>query len=80
MPLEQNLILTQYFHSLFGHANFEGLKDVLRSRGEERDDDVISQFCRRLETSSGLQLTAASLRAYDARIQRTRRRTATAPR
>lgn len=28
MPIEQNLIPTQYFRSLFGHASFEGLKDV----------------------------------------------------
>jgi len=39
MPLEQNLILAQYFHSLFGHANFEGMKTVLRSCSEERGED-----------------------------------------
>lgn len=68
MPLEQNLILTQYFHSLFGHANFEGLKTLLRNCGEERDEEGVSKFCRRLETGGGLQLTQEALHAYDARI------------
>ena len=68
MPLEQNLILAQYFHSLFGHANFEGLKTVLRTCSEERDEDGISQFCRVIEAGANLHLNKAALRAYDARI------------
>jgi len=68
MSLEQHLILARYFHSLFGASNFEALKELLRTCPEERDEDGVSQFCRRLMTCSGRRITSGDLVAYDARI------------
>lgn len=68
MALDQYLILARYFHSLFGASNFEGLKELLRTCPEERDEEGVSQFCRRLLTQHGLQIPHELLKDYDSRI------------
>ncbi|MEW6669769.1 MAG: DEAD/DEAH box helicase family protein [Thermodesulfobacteriota bacterium] len=68
MALDQYLTLARYFHSLFGAPNFEGLKDLLRTCPEERDEEGISQFCRWLLSSHGLQIPHETLKGYDSRI------------
>jgi len=68
MSLDQHLILSRYFHSLFGVDSFESLKDLLRTCSEERDEEGMSSFCKRLRTFSGLQIAPELMAAYDMRI------------
>jgi len=68
MSLDQHLILSRFFHSLFGVESFEGLKNILRTCPEERDEEGVSQFFKQLKICSGLQIAPALLAAYDVRI------------
>jgi hypothetical protein len=67
--LQQRLVLHRYVCSLFGYADFRGLREKLHDLKEGWAEDGHSYFFRALEGLSGLQITPDRLAGYDLRIK-----------
>ena len=68
MALERCLVLSRYFHHLFGAERFDDLRRALRDQEEGPGPDGHSRFFHVLAGRAGLRIDRQALADYDLRI------------